>query len=84
MQSSGINSDGRESKEADQHAFIDDLKKKKLLRAETNPELKYNLLEAMDEEHFDDFSSGDGDTDQNGDLEAGSNESQDGGALSPS
>jgi hypothetical protein len=44
----------------------------------------------MDEEHFDDFSSGDGDTDQNeknkmiGEQEAGSNESQDGGALSSS
>jgi hypothetical protein len=40
LQSSGINSDRKESKEADQHAFIDDLKKKKLLLLGTNPKLK--------------------------------------------
>jgi hypothetical protein len=53
--SSGKGLEKTGQKETDQHAFIDDLKKKKLFNMIGNSKFKQDMLETMDEGQFDEM-----------------------------
>ena len=55
LHSSGKGLDKAGQKEADQHAFIEELRKKKLFNLSGNPKIKQDMLETMDEGQLDEM-----------------------------